>query len=123
MTSPGLLQIVHGPLMFYKHMRHPMHKLCCAGKLGEHPVGVPNNLVPWLQKVALGQCEALSVYGNDYPTRDGTCIRDYTHVMDIVQGHIAALEKLFRTPDIGCVPINLGRGSGTTVLELIKVAQ
>lgn len=72
-------------------------------------------------QVALGQREFLSVFGSDYPTRDGTCIRDYIHVMDLAEGHVAALDKLFKTPDIGCVPINLGTGTGTTVLEMVKV--
>lgn len=71
--------------------------------------------------MALGQRPALSVFGSDYPTRDGTCVRDYIHVMDLAEGHVAALDKLFRTPDIGCVPINLGTGTGTTVLEMVKV--
>ncbi|BDA49464.1 Bifunctional UDP-glucose 4-epimerase and UDP-xylose 4-epimerase [Coccomyxa sp. Obi] len=91
-----------------------------SGKIGEHPVGIPNNLMPYVQQVALGQREALSVFGSDYPTRDGTCIRDYIHVMDLAEGHVAALDKLFRSPDIGCVPINLGTGTGTTVLEMVK---
>jgi UDP-glucose 4-epimerase len=95
--------------------------LRCAGKIGEHPVGIPNNLMPYVQQVALGQRESLSVFGSDYPTRDGTCIRDYIHVMDLAEGHVAALDKLFATPDIGCVPINLGTGTGTTVLEMVKV--
>ncbi|KAK9905085.1 hypothetical protein WJX75_009459 [Coccomyxa subellipsoidea] len=91
-----------------------------SGKIGEHPVGIPNNLMPYVQQVALGQRPALSVFGSDYPTRDGTCVRDYIHVMDLAEGHVAALDKLFRTPDIGCVPINLGTGMGTTVLEMVK---
>lgn len=91
-----------------------------SGKIGEHPVGIPNNLMPYVQQVALGQRDALSVFGSDYPTRDGTCVRDYIHVMDLAEGHVAALDKLFRSPDIGCVPINLGTGTGTTVLEMVK---
>lgn len=74
-----------------------------------------------MTQVALGQRECLSVFGSDYPTRDGTCIRDYIHVMDLAEGHVAALDKLFRTPNIGCVPINLGTGTGSTVLEMVKV--
>lgn len=62
----------------------------------------------------------LSVFGNDYPTRDGTCIRDYIHVMDLAEGHVAALDKLKANPKIGCVAYNLGTGTGSTVLEMIK---
>ncbi|CAK0787697.1 UDP-glucose 4-epimerase Uge1 [Coccomyxa viridis] len=91
-----------------------------SGKIGEHPVGIPNNLMPYIQQVALGQRPELSVFGSDYPTRDGTCVRDYIHVMDLAEGHVAALDKLFRTPSLGCVPINLGTGTGSTVLEMIK---
>ena len=92
-----------------------------AGKIGEHPVGIPNNLMPYIQQVALGQRPELSVFGSDYPTRDGTCVRDYIHVMDLAEGHVAALDKLFRTANLGCVPINLGTGTGSTVIEMIKV--
>lgn len=93
-----------------------------AGKIGEHPVGIPNNLMPYIQQVALGQRPELSVFGSDYPTRDGTCVRDYIHVMDLAEGHVAALDKLFRTRDLGCVPINLGTGTGSTVLEMVQVS-
>jgi len=91
-----------------------------AGRIGEQPVGVPNNLMPYVQQVALGQRPHLSVYGHDYDTRDGTCIRDYIHVMDLAEGHVAALRKLSDTPDIGCAAINLGTGTGTTVIEMVK---
>eukprot|EP00884_Botryococcus_braunii_P011499 jgi/Botrbrau1/2034/Bobra.0047s0014.1 len=91
-----------------------------SGRIGEHPVGIPNNLMPYVQQVALGQRPHLNVFGSDYPTRDGTCIRDYIHVMDLAEGHVAALKKLEGTPDIGCVPYNLGTGTGTTVLEMVK---
>ena len=84
-------------------------------------MGIPNNLMPYIQQVALGQRPELSVFGSDYPTRDGTCVRDYIHVMDLAEGHVAALDKLFRTQNLGCVPINLGTGTGTTVLEMVKV--
>ena len=84
------------------------------------PVGVPNNLMPYVQQVALGQRPFLSVYGSDYDTRDGTCIRDYIHVMDLAEGHVAALRKLSNTPGIGCTAINLGTGTGTTVLEMVE---
>ena len=84
-------------------------------------MGIPNNLMPYIQQVALGQRAELSVFGSDYPTRDGTCVRDYIHVMDLAEGHVAALDKLFRTSNLGCVPINLGTGTGSTVLEMVKV--
>ena len=71
--------------------------------------------------MALGQRDQLSVFGDDYPTRDGTCVRDYIHVMDLAEGHVAALDKVFANPQIGCVPYNLGTGTGSTVLEMIKV--
>lgn len=84
-------------------------------------MGIPNNLMPYVQQVALGQRPHLNVFGSDYPTRDGTCIRDYIHVMDLAEGHVAALQKLEGTPNIGCVAYNLGTGTGTSVLEMVKV--
>eukprot|EP00850_Spirogloea_muscicola_P006362 SM000030S11371 [mRNA] locus=s30:355745:358122:- [translate_table: standard] len=91
-----------------------------SGLLGEDPVGIPNNLMPFVQQVAVGRRAELTVYGSDYPTRDGTGVRDYIHVMDLADGHTAALSKLLSTPDIGCVVYNLGTGSGTTVLEMVS---
>ncbi|KAI9262069.1 UDP-glucose 4-epimerase [Sporodiniella umbellata] len=88
-----------------------------SGILGENPKGIPNNLMPFLAQVAVGKRECLSVFGDDYPTRDGTCIRDYVHVVDLAKGHLAALEKLQDKP--GCVEYNLGTGVGSTVLEMI----
>ena len=73
--------------------------------------------------MALGQRPCLSVFGHDYPTSDGTCVRDYIHVMDLAEGHTAACDKLFATPKIGCIAYNLGTGTGTSVLEMIKVRQ
>ena len=93
----------------------------CAGEIGEHPVGVPNNLMPYIQQVALGQREALSVYGTDYNTRDGTAVRDYIHVVDLADGHTKALKHLFGSEDTFCKPINLGTGVGSTVLEMVDV--
>uniref|UniRef100_A0A453LDI8 NAD-dependent epimerase/dehydratase domain-containing protein n=2 Tax=Aegilops tauschii subsp. strangulata TaxID=200361 RepID=A0A453LDI8_AEGTS len=72
-----------------------------SGDIGEDPKGVPNNLLPYIQQVAVGRRPELNVYGHDYRTRDGTAVRDYIHVVDLADGHIAALEKLFATPDIG----------------------
>ncbi|XP_020084805.1 bifunctional UDP-glucose 4-epimerase and UDP-xylose 4-epimerase 1-like [Ananas comosus] len=90
-----------------------------SGLIGEDPKGIPNNLMPYIQQVAIGRLPVLSVYGVDYPTRDGSAIRDYIHVMDLAEGHIAALRKLFSTDKIGCVAYNLGTGSGTSVFEMV----
>lgn len=89
-----------------------------SGRLGEDPKGIPNNLMPYIQQVAVGRLPELNVYGTDYPTKDGTAIRDYIHVMDLADGHVAALRKLFTT-DIGCTAINLGTGRGASVLEMV----
>jgi UDP-glucose 4-epimerase len=86
-----------------------------SGKLGENPNGRPNNLMPIVMKVAKGEYEKLSVYGNDYPTADGTCVRDYIHVVDLALGHIAALDKMAPGVQI----YNLGSGKGTSVLEMV----
>ncbi|AFJ45654.1 UDP-glucose 4-epimerase GalE [Shimwellia blattae] len=88
-----------------------------SGKIGEDPRGIPNNLVPYISQVAIGKLDCLSVYGNDYPTRDGTGVRDYIHVMDLACGHLAALDH---QPEDGAFrAINLGTGTGYSVLELI----
>jgi UDP-glucose 4-epimerase len=89
-----------------------------SGRIGEHPVGIPNNLMPFVQQVALGIRPKLAVFGSDYPTRDGTCIRDYIHVVDLAEGHTAALAAL---PKVGpaALAVNLGTGTGTTVLEMV----
>jgi UDP-glucose 4-epimerase len=89
-----------------------------SGLLGETPAGEPANLMPHMVQVAAGQRAALPVYGNDYPTRDGTGIRDYIHVMDLVEGHLAALDYLRGAP--GCETFNLGTGRGVSVLELVR---
>ena len=94
-----------------------------SGELGEHPVGVPNNLMPYVHQVALGQREFLRVFGGDYPTPDGTCIRDYIHVVDLADGHVSAVEKLLSAPGFGCQAVNLGTGKGTSVLEMVKTFQ
>ncbi|GJX48786.1 bifunctional UDP-glucose 4-epimerase and UDP-xylose 4-epimerase 1 [Tanacetum coccineum] len=90
-----------------------------SGKLGEDPIGIPNNLMPYIQQVAVGRLPELNVYGHDYPTNDGTAVRDYIHVMDLADGHVAALKKLFTKEDIGCFACNLGTGKGTSVLEMV----
>jgi len=91
-----------------------------SGMIGEHPIGIPNNLMPYIQQVALGIRPQLTVFGSDYNTKDGTAVRDYIHVMDLAEGHVAALQKLADNPELGCVPINLGTGTGSTVLEMIS---
>lgn len=91
-----------------------------SGMIGEDPKGIPNNLMPYIQQVAVGRLPELNVYGYDYPTKDGTAIRDYIHVMDLADGHIAALRKLFTAEDIGCTAYNLGTGQGTSVLEMVS---
>lgn len=92
-----------------------------SGEIGEDPRGIPNNLMPFIMQVAVGRRDQLSVFGSDYPTRDGTCIRDYIHVVDLAQGHLAALDALDRT-GAGCKAYNLGTGTGSTVLEVIDAA-
>jgi len=87
-----------------------------SGEIGEDPNGIPNNLMPYISQVAAGQREKLSVYGNDYPTKDGTAIRDYIHVADLAEGHLAALQKIY---DPGFHTFNLGAGHGESVLEVI----
>ncbi|XP_074264995.1 UDP-glucose 4-epimerase GEPI48-like [Silene latifolia] len=89
-----------------------------SGHIGEDPRGIPNNLMPFVQQVAVGRRPHLTVYGTDYKTKDGTGVRDYIHVVDLADGHIAALNKLF-DPKIGCEVYNLGTGKGTTVLEMV----
>jgi UDP-glucose 4-epimerase len=88
-----------------------------SGDIGEDPLGIPNNLMPYITKVAVGELERLPVFGDDYDTPDGTCIRDYIHVVDLARGHISALENLDRNP--GLVIHNLGTGQGYSVLETI----
>ncbi|KAK8632157.1 hypothetical protein V6N13_028934 [Hibiscus sabdariffa] len=89
-----------------------------SGHIGEDPRGIPNNLMPFVQQVAVGRRPALTVFGNDYSTKDGTGVRDYIHVVDLADGHIAALRKL-SDPKIGCEVYNLGTGKGTSVLEMV----
>jgi len=88
-----------------------------SGRIGEDPNGIPNNLMPYISQVAVGKLKELSVFGNDYPTPDGTCIRDYIHVMDLADGHIKALDKTREYP--GVVAYNLGTGKGSSVMEMI----
>jgi UDP-glucose 4-epimerase len=88
-----------------------------SGLIGEDPLGVPNNLMPYIAQVASGQRPFLNVWGNDYPTPDGTGVRDYIHVMDLAEGHVAALDYLSRNS--GLLTANLGTGSGTSVLQMV----
>ena len=89
-----------------------------SGLIGEDPNGIPNNLVPYIAKVAVGKLEKVHVFGNDYPTPDGTGVRDYIHVVDLARGHVAAIKKLEQKP--GLFICNLGTGHGYSVLDVIK---
>ena len=89
-----------------------------SGLLGERPNGIPNNLMPYITQVAAGKREKLSVFGNDYPTRDGTGVRDYIHVCDLAEGHAAALS--YAADHTGAVAVNLGTGRGSSVLEIVE---
>jgi UDP-glucose 4-epimerase len=89
-----------------------------SGLIGEDPNDIPNNLMPFVSQVAVGKLEQLSVFGNDYPTPDGTGVRDYIHVVDLAIGHLKAIEKLEENP--GLVIYNLGTGKGTSVLDMVQ---
>lgn len=88
-----------------------------SGRIGENPNGIPNNLMPYITQVAVGRREFLSVYGNDYPTPDGTGVRDYIHVVDLAKGHLKALDKIYA--ENGVKVYNLGTGRGYSVLEVV----
>src|SRR5690606_31407582 len=87
-----------------------------SGRIGEDPSGIPNNLMPFIAQVAVGKREKLSVFGDAYPTPDGTGVRDYIHVMDLAEGHAAALERI--AP--GVATYNLGSGTGSSVLDVVR---
>jgi UDP-glucose 4-epimerase len=89
-----------------------------SGLIGEDPLGIPNNLMPFIMQVAIGKRPYLQVFGNDYPTKDGTCIRDYIHVVDLAKGHVAALNAIDNIS--GSEVINLGTGHGASVLEVVN---
>ena len=89
-----------------------------SGLIGEHPQGKPNNLMPYVCQVAVGLRDRLAVHGGDYPTPDGTGVRDYVHVMDLAEGHVAALQHAARAP--GLVTLNLGTGQGASVLDVVR---
>ncbi|MBI0425841.1 UDP-glucose 4-epimerase GalE [Psychrobacter sp. NG27] len=111
-----------------------------SGQIGEDPNDIPNNLMPYISQVAVGKLDKLSIFGNDYPTVDGTGVRDFIHVIDLAQGHVAALnyleqqtslekscldtvntkQTISKSSSVGFLPINLGTGKGTSVLELIS---
>ncbi|MGN1122080.1 MAG: UDP-glucose 4-epimerase GalE [Eubacteriales bacterium] len=89
-----------------------------SGKIGEDPQGIPNNLMPYISQVAVGKLEKLSVFGDDYPTHDGTGVRDYIHVVDLAKGHVCAIE--YAADHTGAEVINLGTGVGYSVLDIVK---
>jgi UDP-glucose 4-epimerase len=89
-----------------------------SGLIGEDPMGVPNNLMPYVTQVAVGKRDHLSVYGGDWPTHDGTGVRDYIHVVDLAKGHVKALDYLLSGR--GSLTVNLGAGKGYSVLDLVK---
>jgi UDP-glucose 4-epimerase len=92
-----------------------------SGTIGEDPTGIPNNLLPYLAQVVVGKREKLSIFGDDYPTLDGSCERDYLHVMDLAQGHVAALDWLNSHSEFsGVEAFNLGTGNGTSVFAIVK---
>ncbi len=91
-----------------------------SGKIGESPKGIPNNLLPYVAQVMVGKREKLSIFGSDYPTKDGTCERDYLHVMDLAEGHVAAMKWLNDNQDFaGVESFNLGTGNGVSVFEIV----
>lgn len=89
-----------------------------SGLMGEDPEGIPNNLLPYIAKVAIGQLDHVNVFGNDYATKDGTGVRDYIHVVDLADGHVKAVEKIAENP--GLKIYNLGTGNGYSVLDMVK---
>jgi len=92
-----------------------------TAEIGELPIGVPQNLVPFITQTGIGIRQQLSVYGNDYPTTDGTCIRDYIHVVDLAKAHVVALQRLLNKKNVEKVEtFNLGTGTGSSVLEVIQ---
>jgi len=90
-----------------------------SGKIGEDPHGIPNNLMPYVAQVASGRREFLTVFGNDYPTPDGTGVRDYLHVVDLAGGHISAIEYM-KKKESGTFTFNLGTGNGCSVIDMVK---
>lgn len=91
-----------------------------SGLLGEDPNGIPNNLMPYICKVAVGELDHLNVFGNDYKTKDGTGVRDYIHVVDLAKAHLLAIEKIIKEGNIGLKTYNLGTGTGYSVLDIVN---
>lgn len=91
-----------------------------SGLIGEDPNGIPNNLMPYICKVAVGELDQLNIFGNDYNTKDGTGVRDYIHVVDLAIGHVKALQKVINEPNVGLKVYNLGTGSGYSVLDIVN---
>ncbi len=89
-----------------------------SGLIGEDPTGIPNNLMPYISQTAVGKRECLSIFGNDYPTHDGTGVRDYIHVVDLAKGHVAAID--YASSHKGVEVVNLGTGTGYSVLDIVK---
>jgi UDP-glucose 4-epimerase len=129
-TNPyGHTKLVIEEILESLHRAEPDWNIAClryfnpvgaheSGLIGENPLGTPNNLMPYIAQVAVGQRESLDVFGGNYPTVDGTGVRDYIHVMDLAEGHIAAVKYLDATG--GMISVNLGTGRGVSVLEMIK---
>lgn len=90
-----------------------------SGLLGEDPNGIPNNLMPYICKVAVGELDHLNIFGNDYKTKDGTGVRDYIHVVDLAKAHVLAIEKIIKEGNIGLKTYNLGTGTGYSVLDIV----
>lgn len=91
-----------------------------SGLLGEDPNGIPNNLMPYICKVAVGELDHLNIFGNDYETKDGTGVRDYIHVVDLARAHVLAIEKIIKEGNIGVKTYNLGTGTGYSVLDIVN---
>lgn len=89
-----------------------------SGLIGEDPNGIPNNLMPFISRVAIGKLHQLNIFGNDYDTKDGTCIRDYIHVCDLAEAHMVALDKIQSVNNYDIY--NIGRGEGVSVLEMVN---
>lgn len=130
-TNPyGHTKLVIEQMLGYLYQSDPSWRICSlryfnpvgahpSGLIGESPKGIPNNLMPYIMQVAAGQRDKVFVFGNDYPTPDGTGVRDYIHVMDLASGHLAALNKLLKL-DSAHLNVNLGTGQGYSVLEMIQ---
>jgi UDP-glucose 4-epimerase len=129
-TNPyGRSKLIIEDILADLHRAEPHWRIAClryfnpvgaheSGLIGEDPRGMPNNLVPVIAQVATGRREFLNVWGNDYPTPDGTGVRDYIHVADLAEGHVAAIDYLNRRG--GLLTVNLGTGQGYSVLDMVK---